>query len=62
MRLWGLPDRNVPDHGVYPAFYAAPEPNFGAKNIVNAAIQLKDLARAKVLFTYLGGKTYIMSY
>ena len=61
VRLWGMPDRVV-TNCVYPAFYAAPEPNFGAKNIIEAAIQLKDLARAKVLFTYLGGKTYIMSY
>lgn len=59
--LWGLPDRQITNE-IYPAFYAAPEPNFGAKNIVNAAIQLKDLARAKVLFTYLGGKVYVMSY
>ena len=59
--LWGLPDRQITNE-IYPAFYAAPEPNFGAKNIVDAAIQLKDLARAKVLFTYLGGKVYVMSY
>lgn len=62
VRLWGLPDRVIPTYYVYPAFYAAPEPNFGATNMVNAAIQLKDLARAKVLFTYLGGIVYIMSY
>lgn len=62
--LWGLPDRVLSsvDNNVYPAFYPAPEPNFGATNVLNAGIQLKDLARAKVLFTYLGGKVYIMSY
>lgn len=60
--LWGLPDRLLTNNKIYPAFYPAPEPNFGAKNIVDAAIQLKDLARAKVLFTYLDGQIYIMSY
>lgn len=66
VRLWGFPNRtgqNIWNKSwIMPAFYPAPEPNTGTWYWVNQGKQLRDLARAKVLFTYLGGMVYIMSY
>lgn len=63
VNIWGLPGRHI-NNVIYPAFYAAPEPNYGSKkpNNVSPIMQLKDLARAKLLFTYLGGIVYVMAY
>ena len=51
------------DNVIYPAFYATPSPNYGAPGTQsNNYTQLRDMATARVLFTYLNGKVFVMSY
>ncbi|WP_405326376.1 hypothetical protein [Fibrobacter sp.] len=58
---WGASD-TTSNNTIKPTFYPVTDPNSGAVDSENTNHQLTELARAKMLFTRIGDKVYIMEY
>jgi hypothetical protein len=61
LHFWGNPN-TTSDTSIKPVFYPVTEPDNGAVDSAFANHQVRDLARAKMLFTRIGSKVYVMEY
>jgi len=61
VHYWGATD-TTSSNDIKPTFYPVTEPNTGASDSEASNHQLTELARAKMLFTRIGDKVYIMEY